>query len=240
LEKQILAALALALVLAAAVAVYRGMEPEHQDDVAATENAKTLERGALVYVEHCASCHGDYGEGTSTTDGPPVRGTQLTLNDVRRAVMEGTRAFPDTYHVYGRAGGGPLTDAQVEDVSFFVMNWDAAVLDAARGAPAQVATELTDSGLDPAEMEMKAGELVRLLVANFGSSDSTCRGEGLIGRSAAEEGAEAAEQEVALELAAGETKSLEFAPVSPGSYRFLCTPSEAGAAASEGTITVTR
>ena len=240
MEKQVLAALTLALVLAAAVAAYRGMEPGHQDDVAATEHQKTLERGALVYVEHCASCHGAYGEGTSTTDGPPVRGTQLTLNDVRRAVQQGTRAFPDTFHVYGRAGGGPLSDAQVEDVSFFVMNWDVAVLEAARGAPAQVATELTDSGLDPAAMQMKAGELVRLVVANFGSSGSTCRGDGLIGRSVAEEGAGATEQEVALVLAAGETKTLEFTPVSPGSYRFLCTPSEAGAVASEGTITVTR
>jgi mono/diheme cytochrome c family protein len=240
LEKQILAALALALVLAAAVAVYRGMESGHQDNVAATDQQKTLERGALVYVEHCASCHGNYGEGTSTTDGPPVRGTQLTLNDVRRAVQQGTRAFPDTYHVYGRAGGGPLSDAQVEDVSFFIMNWDAAVLDAARGAPVQAATELTDSGLDPAAMEMKAGELVRLVVANFSSSASTCRGDGLIGRSVVEEGAEATEQEVALEVAAGETKSLEFTPVSPGSYRFLCTPSGAGAVALQGTITVTR
>lgn len=240
MEKQILAALALALVLAAAVAVYRGMEPGHQDDVAATEHQKTLERGALVYVEHCASCHGAYGEGTSTTDGPPVRGTQLTLNDVRRAIARGTRAFPDTYHVYGRAGGGPLGDAQVEDVSFFVMNWDVTVLEEARGAPALAATELTDSGLDPAEMEMKVGEVVRLVVANFGSSGSTCRGDGLLGRSVAEEGAEATEHEVALEVAPGETKSLEFTPVSPGTYRFLCTPSEAGAAASEGTITVTR
>lgn len=240
MEKQILAALALAVLLAAAIAVYRGMEPGHQDDVAATDQAKTLERGALVYVEHCASCHGAYGEGTTTTEGPPVRGTQLTLNDVRRAVTEGTRAFPDTYHVYGRAGGGPLSEAQVEDVSFFVMNWDAAVLEVARGAPAQAATELTDSGLDPAEMEMKAGELVRLVVANFASSASTCRGDGLIGRLVAEEGAEAAEEEVALEVAVGETKSLEFTPVSPGSYRFLCTPSEAGAASLEGTITVTR
>jgi mono/diheme cytochrome c family protein len=240
LEKQILAALALALVVAAAVAVYRGMEPGHQDDVAATERQETLERGALVYVEHCASCHGNYGEGTSVTDGPPVRGTQLTLNDVRRAVEQGTRAFPDTYHVYGRAGGGPLSDAQVEDVSFFIMNWDTQALDVARGAPAQVATELTDAVLDPAEMEMKAGELVRLVVANFGSSDSVCHGQGLLGRTAAEEGAEATEQEVALDVAAGETKSLEFTPVSAGSYRFVCTPSEAGGAALEGTITVTR
>jgi mono/diheme cytochrome c family protein len=239
LEKQVLAALTLALVLAAAVAVYRGMEPGHQDDVAATVDQKTLERGALVYIEHCASCHGAYGEGTSTTDGPPVRGTQLTLNDVRRAIAQGTRAFPDPYHVYGRAGGGPLSDTQVEDLSFFVMNWDAAVLDEARGAPALVATELTDSGLDPAEMEMKEGELVRLVVANFASSGSTCRGDGLLGRSVAE-GAEATEQGVALEVAAGETKSLEFTPVGPGSYRFLCTPSEAGAVASEGTITVTQ
>jgi len=240
LEKQILAALALALVLAAAVAVYRGTEPGHQDDVAANVDQKTLERGALVYVENCASCHGAYGEGTSSTEGPPVRGTQLTLNDVRRAIAQGTRAFPDTYHVYGRAGGGPLNDPQVEDLSFFIMNWDAAVLGEVRGAPALAATELTDSGLDPAEMEMKAGELVRLVVANFASSGSTCRGDGLLGRSVAEEGTEATEQEVALEVAAGETKSLEFTPVSPGSYRFLCTPSEAGAAASEGTITVTQ
>jgi mono/diheme cytochrome c family protein len=238
LEKRILAALALALVLAVAVPLYRALEPGHQEEVSQTVTQKTIDRGALVYIESCASCHGTYGEGSP--DGPAVRGTQLTFNDVRRAIAEGTQAFPSTYHVYSRAGGGPLSDAQIDDVTFFIMNWDTQALERALGAPTLVATELTDAGLDPAEMEMKAGEAVRLEVANFTSSDAICRAVGLRGRMVEPDGVEETEREVSLEVAAGETKSLDFTPIGPGSYRFLCTPSEAGAAVSEGTITVTR
>ena len=238
MEKRILAALALALVLAVAIPLYRALEPGHQEDISGTVAQKTMDRGALVYVESCASCHGTYGEGGP--DGPAVRGTQLTANDVRRAIADGTRAFPDTYHVYSREKGGLLSTAQIDDLVFFIMNWDTQALAQARAAPTLVETELTDEGLDPAEMEMRAGEAVRLIVANFATTDSICRGEGLRGRVLAPDGVQEIEQEVSLEVAAGETKSLDFTPVSPGSYRFLCTPSGAGAAVSEGTITVTR
>jgi len=238
LEKRILAALALALALAVALAVYWALEPGHQDDVSATVSKKTAEKWALDYTENCASCHGTYGEGT--TEGPSLRGLQRTANEIQRAITQGTRAFPDTYHVYGRAGGGPLTNAQVEDLTFFIMNWDMQALDEARAAPVQVATELTGTGLDPAELQIKAGELVRLVVANFAATDSVCRGDGLRGQVIAAGGTEATEQEVTLQIAASETNSLEFTPVSPGSYRFVCTPSGTGAAVSEGTITVTR
>jgi mono/diheme cytochrome c family protein len=238
LEKRILAALALALVLAVAVPLYRALEPGHEEEVSGTVTRKTIDRGALVYIESCASCHGTYGEGGP--DGPAVRGTQLTANDVQRAIADGTRAFPDTFHVYSRDKGGPLSDAQIDDLTYFIMNWDTQAIERALGAPTLVATELTDAGLDPAQMEMKAGEKVRLEVANFTNTDTTCRGEGLRGRMVEPGGVEETEQEVTLEVAAGETNSLDFTPVSPGSYRFLCTPSEAGAAVSEGTITVTR
>jgi len=238
LEKRILAALALALVLAVAVPLYRALEPGHQEEVSGTVAEKTLDRGALVYIESCASCHGTYGAGSP--DGPAVRGTQLTLNDVRRAIAQGTRAFPSTYHVYSREGGGPLSDAQIDDLTYFIMHWDTQAVERALGAPTLVATEITDAGLDPAELEMKAGEKVRLEVANFTSTDSTCRGEGLRGRMLEPDGVQETEREVSLEIAAGEMKSLDFTPVSPGSYRFSCIPSEAGAAVSEGTITVSR
>lgn len=238
MEKRVLAALALALVLAVALPLYRALEPGHQEAVSGTVVQKTLDRGAVAYLENCASCHGTYGDGT--TQGPPVRGTQLTLNDVRRAIAEGTQAFPSTYHIYSRTAGGPLTDPQIDDLSFLIMNWDTQAVDRARAAPALVTTELTDAGLDPAQIEMKAGEPVRLVVANFASADSLCRGDGLRGRMIEQDGTQEMEHDVALEVAAGETKSLEFTPTSPGSYRFLCAPSQAGAAASEGTITVTR
>jgi plastocyanin len=81
---------------------------------------------------------------------------------------------------------------------------------------------------------------VNLVVANFASTDSVCRGDGLRGVVVEAGGTEETEQDVTLQVAASETKSLEFKPVSPGSYRFVCTPSGTGAAVSEGTITVTR
>lgn len=233
-----MSALVLGVILAAAVVVYGILEPDHQERVAENVAEETVDRGALVYIESCASCHGTYGEGTA--DGVPVRGTQLTIGEVRRAIAEGTQAFPSTYHVYSRAGGGPLSDAQVEDVTYFLMNWDTQALELARGAPAVVATELTGEGMAPADLEMKAGEIVRLVVANFAGSETVCRGDGLVGRMLAEDGVEEVEQEVALEVAVGETGSLEFTPTSAGSYAFTCDPSVAGATVFEGTITVTR
>jgi mono/diheme cytochrome c family protein len=238
LGKRLLAAVILAAVLAVAIPLYRALEPEHHKEVSETVGRKTVERGAEAYIQNCASCHGTYGEGSP--DGPPVRGTQLTLSDVRRAIAEGTRAFPSTFHVYSREGGGPLSDAQIEELSFFVMNWDTEAVRRARGAPALVATELTNTGLDPAELEMRAEEMVSLVVANFADTDAVCRGDGLRGLVIEEDGVEEVEQDVALEVAAGQTISLEFRPVSPGRYRFLCTPSEAGATVFEGIITVTR
>jgi len=224
--------------LAVAIPLYRALEPGHKEEVSGAVSLKTLDRGALVYTESCASCHGTYGEGGP--DGPAVRGTQLTGNDVRRAIADGTRAFPDPYHVYSRDKGGPLSTAQIDDLVFFIMNWDTKAIAQALGAPTMVETEITDTGLDPAQMEMKAGEPVRLVVANFTSADTTCRGEGLRGRMLAPDGVQEIEQDVSLEVAAGETKSLDFTPVSAGTYRFSCTPSGAGAAVSEGTIPVTR
>jgi mono/diheme cytochrome c family protein len=236
LQKRILAALALALVLAVAIPLYRALEPGHQEEVSETVTRQTIDRGALIYTESCASCHGTYGEGGP--DGPAVRGTQLTANDVQRAIADGTRAFPDTYHVYSRDKGGPLSAAQIDDLVFFIMNWDTQAIERALGAPPLVETELSDTGLDPAQLEMKAGEKVRLEVANFTNTDTTCRGEGLRGRVVEPGSVEETEQELSLEVAAGETKSLDFTPLSAGTYRFLCAPSEAGAAVSEGTITV--
>lgn len=218
--------------------MYWALEPGHQEDVSETVAGKTVDRGVVVYTETCASCHGTYGEGSA--EGPPVRGTQLTLSEVRRATVQGTRAFPSTYHVYGREGGGPLSNAQVDDLTFFIMNWDTQAIERARSAPAVVATELTDEGMEPAELEIRAGELVRLVVANFAGADRVCRGDGLRGRMIEEDGVEETEQEVALEVAAGQTESLEFTPTSPGSYRFSCVPSEAGLTVFEGTITVAR
>jgi mono/diheme cytochrome c family protein len=238
LEKRILAALALGVILAAAVGVYWALEPGHQDDVSETVAAKTVDRGSVVYTESCASCHGTYGEGSA--EGPPVRGTQLSLGEVRRATAQGTRAFPSTYHVYGREWGGPLSDAQIDDLTFFIMNWDTPAIERARSAPAVVAAELTGEGMVPAELEMGAGELVRLVVANFAGTDSVCRADGLRGRMLEEDGVEEVEGEIVLEVAAGETKSLDFTPTSPGSYRFACGPSEGGATVFEGTITVAR
>lgn len=238
MEKRLLAALALAVILAVAVVAYWAREPGHQEDVSETVAGKTVDRGAVVYIESCASCHGAYGEGS--VEGPPVRGTQRTLSEVRRAIVQGTRAFPSTFHVYDRARGGPLGDAQVDDLTFFIMNWDTRAIERARSAPAVLVTELTDAGMEPAELDIKQGELVRLVVANFASADSVCRGYGLRGRMIEEDGVEEMVREVALEVAAGEAASLEFTPTSAGSYRFSCVLSGAGAVALEGTITVAR
>lgn len=83
-----------------------------------------LERGALVYRDNCAVCHGEDGQGrvgaTLNQNWPSIR-PDLTVRNVIVNGVPGS-AMP----AWSEANGGPLSEAQIDDVTYFILSWSAA------------------------------------------------------------------------------------------------------------------
>jgi cytochrome c oxidase cbb3-type subunit 3 len=81
-------------------------------------------RGAELYSTYCAVCHGETGEGrigaTLTSVFASISPSAL-MEQVITAGREGT-AMP----AWGEAYGGPLTDADVQDIIAYINSWGTA------------------------------------------------------------------------------------------------------------------
>ncbi len=85
--------------------------------------------GHVLFVENCAMCHGDQGQGRV---GANLNKAFASINPqqfVRGTVAQGISgtAMP----AWGQANGGPLSDAQIDDISAFIVS-----LPASQPAPA--------------------------------------------------------------------------------------------------------
>jgi mono/diheme cytochrome c family protein len=85
-----------------------------------------LARGRLVYLDQCAGCHMENGEGIANVF-PPIRGnTGVHASDptsLARLVLEGAASAKTPQHREGFAMpgfAGKLTDAEVADVLTYV------------------------------------------------------------------------------------------------------------------------
>jgi mono/diheme cytochrome c family protein len=116
---------------------------------ASRQQAHAVENGAELYAEHCRACHGVRGEGVGQL-GPALNdraffearlaevGWQGTLAEyVQSAVSHGrvtaTRPFfaadgAVAMAPWAQALGGPLRPDEVENVTAFVLNWEASAL----------------------------------------------------------------------------------------------------------------
>jgi mono/diheme cytochrome c family protein len=80
-------------------------------------------RGAVLYAENCAVCHGPNGEGrvgaSLAKDWPALRA------DLRvKSVIE--RGVPDSpMSAWSQENGGPLTDGDINDIVAFILSWEA-------------------------------------------------------------------------------------------------------------------
>ncbi len=102
-------------------------------------------RGAVLYAENCAVCHGPNGEGrvgvSLAKDWPAIR------PDLRvKAVIErGVPGSPMT--AWSQANGGPLADEDINDIVAFILSWPASTQPLAlTPTPAQAATPSVFSG----------------------------------------------------------------------------------------------
>lgn len=216
MDRRILIGAVLTLIIAVAVPVYWTRESTRKSGVESELEMKSLEQGAAFYVTHCASCHGDYGEGTA--DGSPLRGTTLETAEIVRATAEGVEAFPSTQHVYDRDAGGPLDAHEIADIAFFIKNWDAEVLSEARGDVRQVDVEVSEFAYEPAEITVQVGEPVRLNFVNVGQLSHAWRMEG--GEVELVDGGEI--EDVFLEMEPGESAAVEFISLEAGTLTFYC------------------
>ncbi len=125
MERKILLGWGLTLVIAVFLPVYWLNEP-HRMAVAREEfRQEAVRRGAELYSDHCASCHGDEGQG-KTNVGPVLNSrSYLELYDdqaIRSATRDGR---PNTLMAaYAQEEGGPLRESQIDDLVAFIRNWD--------------------------------------------------------------------------------------------------------------------
>ena len=82
-------------------------------------------RGQALYARMCAVCHGAKGEGYKADRAPAVGHPELlaSVSDelLLSAILEGRRAT--TMSAWGRARGGPLTEADARDLVAFLRSW---------------------------------------------------------------------------------------------------------------------
>jgi LPXTG-motif cell wall-anchored protein len=86
-----------------------------------TVDQEKLNRGARIYQENCAVCHGPNGEGrvgaTLSKNWPSIR-PELVVESTIANGIAGT-VMP----AWGQAKGGPLSDAQISDVAYYILSW---------------------------------------------------------------------------------------------------------------------
>ncbi len=125
MDRKVILGWGLTLVIAIFVLVYWLNEP-HRMAVASEEfRLEAVQRGAELYADHCASCHGDEGQGIANVGSVLNSKSFLELYDDEaiRAVTGDGR--PNTMMpAFAQEKGGPLRDNEIEDVVAFIRNWE--------------------------------------------------------------------------------------------------------------------
>jgi cytochrome c oxidase cbb3-type subunit 3 len=86
------------------------------------DDQEKLEMGAQIFAENCAVCHGEDGQGRVgarlAKDWPSIR-PDLRVKEVIENGIAGT-LMP----AWGQAKGGPLTEQEIDALTFFVLSWE--------------------------------------------------------------------------------------------------------------------
>ena len=124
--------------------------------VKAGQDGRSIENGAAIFYQYCSSCHGDTGEGVPgkgpqldpylfTTRYPELKAINYPnslRNFVKIAIAAGRPDYTtywankgETYsapmQTWSAFFGGPLRDDQIEQVTNYIMSWEATAGEAA-------------------------------------------------------------------------------------------------------------
>jgi len=125
MERKIILGWLLTLVIVIFMLVYWLNEPNRMVVDSEEFRLEAVHRGEELYADHCASCHGDEGQGIPNVGSVLNSRDFLGLYDdkaIRAATSDGR---PNTLMAaYVQEKGGPLRDNQIEDLVAFVRNWE--------------------------------------------------------------------------------------------------------------------
>ena len=141
-ERYMIIGLVLTLLVVAGFSVYWFGETSRLADATDAIAKERVHRGRTLFLDQCASCHGNEGEGGV---GPALNNKALLKNTLDTIFFSVVRSgVPSTQMpAWSVDYGGPLTDEDVRDVVAFIRAWepnapviepDVFVPDAARGA----------------------------------------------------------------------------------------------------------
>lgn len=119
MQQKILIGLALTLTIMVFILAYWITEPRRQEAAGERQTSEAAQRGAELYAEHCASCHGVEGEGKA---GPAIQESQLSPSALEKTIARG---LPETgMPAWSEEDGGLLKGHQIDDLVTFISSWE--------------------------------------------------------------------------------------------------------------------
>lgn len=86
------------------------------------ENEQTLQKGARLYAENCALCHGEEGQGrvgaTLSKNWPSIRPDLR----VRETITNGVPGSP--MPAWSTVNGGPFSEGEIDSLVCFILSWE--------------------------------------------------------------------------------------------------------------------
>ncbi|MDP2726740.1 MAG: c-type cytochrome [Dehalococcoidia bacterium] len=168
MEKRVIIAIALTLLVVLASGAYIGLEPQRQASAAQRQRREAVERGTPLFAGYCSGCHGTRGEGKigpslaaggflerhdlQDGDASSLRSAQTLL---QKAIARGV---PKTVMpAWAVEEGGALNQEQVLEIASFLLyaeeaDWQKAAAQAPapaaapRAAPSPAGTDLASRG----------------------------------------------------------------------------------------------
>jgi mono/diheme cytochrome c family protein len=141
-------------------------EPDRMETFEDSTLARSVENGAELFQGNCDRCHGIQGKGIVGV-APPLNsfdffttrmeevGYSGSLRSYIESTLEAGRPvksaeWPEAMPTWGQAYGGPLRQDQIEDLTNYILNWEAAAL--ARGPeetrePVEVSDDPIERGM---------------------------------------------------------------------------------------------